>query len=81
MAYTRDVDGDEESEDDEGKSPPMVSHSEVYCALKSVLAYLKQRPGVLDSTTVTIYSLLVEIAKKRSKKQTRITEYFTHDLS
>ena len=79
VAYTRGVDGDEESEDDEGESPPMVSHSEACCALESVLAYLEQQPGVPVSTTVTINSLLVEGAKKRSKKQTKITEYFTHD--
>ena len=69
VAYTRDVDGDEESE---GESPPMVSHSEAYCALETVLAYLEQQPGVPVSTTVTINSLLVEVAKKRSKKQTKL---------
>ena len=46
VAYTRDVDGDKESEDDEGESPPMVSHSEACCALETVLAYLEQQPGV-----------------------------------
>ena len=74
VAYTRDVDGDEESEDDEGESPPMVSHSEACCALETVLAYLEQQAGVPVSTTVTINSLLVEVAKKRSKQQTKITE-------
>ena len=76
VAYTRDVDGDEESEDDEGESLPMVSHCESCCALETVLAYLEQQSGVPVSTTVTINSLLVEVAKK---KQTKITEYFTHD--
>ena len=79
LAYTRDVDGDEEFDDDESESPPMVSHSEACCALETVLAYLEQLPGVLVSTTVAINSLLVEVAKKRSNKQTKITEYFTHD--
>ena len=62
MAYTRDVDGDEDAEDDEGESPPMVSHSEACCALDTVLAYLEQQPGVPISTTVMINSLLVEVA-------------------
>ena len=78
VAYTKDVDGDEEFEDNEGEIPPMVSHSEACCALETVLAYLEQQPGVPVSTTVTINSLLVEVAKKRSKKQTKITEYFIH---
>ena len=76
VAYTRYVYRDEESEDDRGESAPMVSHSEACCALEIVLAYLEQQPGVPVSTTVTINSLLVEVAKKISKKQTKIT---THD--
>ena len=52
----------------------MVSHSEACCALETVLAYLEQQAGVLVSTAVTINSLSVEVAKKRSKKQTKITE-------
>ena len=74
VAYTRYM-RDEESEDDRGESAPMVSHSEAYCALEIVLAYLEQQPGVPVSTTVTINSLLVEVAKKRSKKQTN--NYYT----
>ena len=73
------MDGDEESENSEGESPPMLSHSEACCAQETVLTYLEQQPGVPVSTTLTINSLLVEVAKKRSKKQTKITEYFTHD--
>ena len=57
VAYTRDVDGDDEYEDDDDESPPMVSHSEACCTLENVLAYLEQQPGVPVSTTVTINSL------------------------
>ena len=33
------------------------------CALETVLAYLEQQPGVPVSTTLTINSVLVEVAK------------------
>ena len=38
----------------------------------AVLAYLEQQPGVPVSTTVTINSLLVEVAKKRSKNKQKL---------
>ena len=74
VEYTRDVDGDEESEDDEGGSQPMVSHSEACCALETCLGMQLQLsehftyPNTLRSQHVRITDFLLLLYMNCSSK-------------